>query len=117
MGNRSVYLDDDEEEFVENNISNFSTFIRKVVRSEMVRKDIGQKFEKKKSFFINWIYISFLVIGAFSISLTFVINTTRMEGSLMVFSLESLVLFFVGVLLIAYSIGNITFNIEKRRTA
>jgi hypothetical protein len=63
MGNRSIYLNDDEEEWIDKNISNLSDYVRSRIREDIEINGIEKKINKNKQMISVFIYIIFAIIG------------------------------------------------------
>jgi uncharacterized membrane-anchored protein len=64
VGNKSIYLNDDEEEWIENNVNNLSDYVRSHIRNDIKLNDRIEKNEKTKQNTTLLFYISFAFIGS-----------------------------------------------------
>ena len=106
MGNRSVYLDEDEEEYVEEHIANFSDFTRTKIREAMKRQDqvyIQQERSRKRSLLLNF---SAFGIGLCVLAFVVILNTMG-TGSYVYMSMESLLLIIIGLALEVIAINKL----------
>ena len=98
MSNRSVYLDDDEEDWVEQNINNFSDFTRQHVREAMAygeKEKIEIERTKSRSFLF---YVSLFMFGFLILVFSILINYLGF-GLQITMSIEAFMLIALGMLL------------------
>jgi len=63
MGNRSVYLDDDEDEWVTDNIDNLSDYLRRHIRFDMQKKIDEDLQEQRRRYIEFFVCIIFMITG------------------------------------------------------
>jgi cytochrome c biogenesis protein CcdA len=106
MSNRSVYLDDDEDNWVEENIPKFSEFIRNKVKEEMNKKnEMYIKIERNKRHSLL-LYLSAFGIGISVLFFSIVLNISSYKNVIPL-SIESLILIIIGLALEVIAINKL----------
>jgi len=111
MGNVSVYLDDDEHDWVKENMENWNGWVRNKVREEMgvvAEQKIADEKAKLRSFIL---YAGAMMIGVFLLVISVILSVTGLSAAISV-SYESLLLIIIGIIFEIVAIFKI---IEKKK--
>jgi hypothetical protein len=106
MGNKSIYFNDDEEEWIEEHINNLSEFVRGIMKEEREKKEkeiLKEERVRQRSLLF---YFSAFLIGMIVLMFVIIINLSEFKTSISL-SIESLFLIIVGLGLEVVAINKI----------
>lgn len=97
MGNVSVYLDDDEHDWVKENIENWNGWVRNKVRTEMGVVEKEKKADREAAYRSLIVYSGAIIIGVFLLLLSVIFTVTGLSAKISV-SYESFLLIIIGII-------------------
>jgi hypothetical protein len=106
MGNKSIYFNDEEEEWIESNINNLSEFVRGIIKEEREKKRKKYLIEERVRQRSLLFYFSAFFIGIIVLIFVIIINLSEFKTSISL-SIESLFLIIVGLGLEVVAINKI----------